>query len=96
MTPLDPGAIDGASARQMRAAPQGATFVIHNGRATGYFMALAAALGRTDLIISPLSRFDALNAWRGRKHPPFVVDHYAATVVNDGQRRTLRELGAKI
>lgn len=96
MSILDARAIDGASAGQMRAAPQGASYVIHDRRALKYFQQLAEALGRTDLVFLTLARFDGLAAWRGRKRPPFVVDHFAAEVANDGQRRNLRELGASV
>lgn len=72
LPPLDPGAITGWSARQMREAPKGATYIIHNMRARGYFMALARAIGRDDLVFMSLASL-GVRAVRG----VYVLDHEA-------------------
>jgi len=65
----------GRTTRQMQAAPFGAAFVWCNGM-TEYPQELARALGRTDLIIRPLSWLSPQNVM-GRKFSGIVIDHHA-------------------
>lgn len=70
---------DGATTRQMQAAPQGALFVWVNHR-LGYPKDLARKLGRADLEIVPPSYLEG-DQFRGRTFSGIVIDH-AATLTN--------------
>lgn len=66
---------DGATTRQMKAAPKGAHFVWVNGQ-LGYPKDLARKLGRDDLVIvSP--DFFVGGRWQGIRFTAIVVDHAA-------------------
>lgn len=90
LPPLDPGAITGTSAGQMRAAPRNATYVIHNMRALGYFKALARAIGRDDLVFMSLGVIGVRELRRSK----YIFDHYADSIVKNYQREIVAKAQA--
>jgi len=86
---------DAETLAQMRAAPPDAIFVIHHRRAAGYFTACAEIAERRDLRLISLDGVGDGFRWRAMRFPPpFVVDHYAATVATPAQLATIAAINA--
>jgi hypothetical protein len=75
----------GITTRQIRGAPREAVFVWCNGDVR-YPQALAKTLGRSDLVVRPLSWLQPGNVM-GRTFTGVVVDH--AAEIGDNERETL-------
>lgn len=77
----------GTTSRQMRDAPQGALYLIHNRRALRWFEELAQSIGREDLkfdVVSILARPDLLYGMD--RTQAVVVDHWAAARLDPNER----------
>lgn len=81
----------GRTTQQMHAAPLGAVFVWCNGHVS-YPQALAKKLGRTDLVVRPLSWLEPLNVM-GRDLQGVTLDHAAQP--NGAALEALRYLRAR-
>lgn len=66
----------GKTTRQLESLPSGAVFIVAHGNEADYVRRLCAKLGRTDVVVHPLTWLVDCR-WRGLEFPGADIDHHA-------------------
>jgi len=85
---------DTETIEQMRGAQHGATFVIHNMRALGYFQACAEIAERDDLVLIGLGAFSPASLYKPGP-AQIVVDHFAQSIATTHQLSRIRAFNTR-